>query len=155
MAKQKALYNRLLPGQEVFGSFEAADILSIKRSLINNDMKQGFFPDGTKVKWGRTVRTVFSRQELYWMSLFYELHRMGLNKRQANEIVQRIRGEVHDFILLTPSIHQDEPAGRLQFKNYLTAQALDKIKNARATILINYKQIRQDLDKRIGKTGNP
>jgi hypothetical protein len=118
-------------------------------------MKQGFLPDGTKVKWGRTVRTVFSRQELYWMSLFYELHRMGLNKRQANEIVQRIRGEVHDFILLTPSIHQDEPAGRLQFKNYLTAQALDKIKNARATILINYKQIRQDLDKRIEKTGNP
>jgi len=38
MVKQKTFYNQLLPGKEVSGSFEAADILKVKRSIINNDI---------------------------------------------------------------------------------------------------------------------
>ena len=149
MVKQKAFYNRLLPGQEVFGSFEAADILKVKRSVINNDMKQGYLPAGTKVKWGKTVRTVFSRQEIYWMSLFYQLNTIGLTKRHANEIVKSICSEPHDFILLKSSADRGENVAAINFKNYLSVQALDEIKKTGAIIIINYKKIRQDLDENI------
>lgn len=149
MVKQKALYIRLLPGQEVFGSFEAADILKVKRSVINNDMKQGYLPAGTKVKWGNTVRTVFSRQEIYWISLFYQLNTIGLTKRHANEIVTSICREPHDFILLKSSADHRGTAGAMHFKNYLSVQALDEFKKTGATIIINYKKIRQDLDESI------
>lgn len=153
MAKQKALYNQLLPGKEVFGSFEAADILNVKRSMINNDMKLGYLPAGTKVEWGRTVRTVFSRQELYWMSLFYQLHAIGLTKRHADEIVRFISGHPHDFILLKPSADHGEATAAMHFKNYLSVQVLDEIKKTGATIIINYKKIRLDLDENIRLNG--
>ena len=153
MVKQKAFYNRLLSGQEVFGSFEAADILKVKRSVINNDMKQGYLPPGTKVKWGKTIRTVFSRQEIYWMSLFYQLNTIGLAKRHANEIVKSICSEPHDFILLKSSADPGEIDGALHFKNYLSVQALDEIKKTGATIIINYKKIRQDLDESFKRHG--
>ena len=153
MAIQKTLYNQLLPGQEVFGSFEAADILKVKRSMINNDMKLGYLPVGTKVKWGRTVRTVFSRQELYWISLFYQLHAIGLTKRHADEIVRFISSHPHDYILLKSSADHDEAAAAMHFKNYLSVQALDEIKKTGATIIINYKKIRLDVDENIWRNG--
>ena len=147
MAKQKTLYDQLLPGQEVFGSFEAADILKVKRSMINNDMKQGYLPAGARIKWGRTVRTVFSRQEMYLISLFYQLHATGLTKRHADEIVRIIGSHPHDYILLKPSADHAEAAAAMHYKNYLSVQALDEIKKTAATIVINYKKIRTDLDK--------
>lgn len=153
MAKQKTFYNRLLPGQEVFGSFEAADILMVNRSIINNDMKQGYLPAGTKVEWGKTVRTVFSRQELYWISLFYRLHAIGLTKRHAAEIVTSICSRPHDYILLKSSPDHGETPAALHFKNYLSVQALDEIKKNGATIIINYKKIRLDLDENIRRNG--
>ncbi len=153
MVKQKAFYNHLLPGQEVFGSFEAADMLKVKRSIINNDMKQGFLPAGTKVEWGNTLRTVFCRQDMYRIALFYQLNAMGLTKRHAVEIVKFICSEPHDFILLKTPDSQNEPAAALHFKNYLSVQTLDEIKKAGATIIINYKKIRQDLDDRIRHNG--
>lgn len=153
MAIQKTLYDQLLPGQEVFSSFEAADILTVKRSMINNDMKLGYLPVGTKVKWGRTVLTVFSRQELYWISLFYQLHAIGLTKRHADEIVRFISGHPHDYILLKSSADHDEAAAAMHFKNYLSVQALDEIKKTGATIIINYKKIRLDVDENIWRNG--
>lgn len=153
MTKQKVFYNRLLPGKEVFGSFEAADILKVNRGMINNDMKQGFLPSGTKVEWGKTNRTVFSRQDLYWISLFYQLNGIGLTKRHAETIVKSICSKPHDFILLKPSGGQGEPFSTVHFKNYLSVQAIDEIKKADATIIINYKKIRQDIDERISRHG--
>ena len=149
MAKQKIFYNRLLPGREVFGSFETADILKVNRSIINNDMKQGYLPAGTKIEWGKTTRTVFSRMELYWISLFYQLHAIGLTKRHADEIVSSICGRPHDYILLGSTPDHGEEAPALHFKNYLSVQVLDELNKARATIVVNYKKIRQDLDERI------
>ena len=149
MAIQKTFYNRRLPGQEVFGSFEAADILKVKRSIINNDMKLGYLPAGTKVEWGKTFRTVYSRQELYWISLFYQLNAIGLTKRYADEIVKTICSEPHDYILLKPPDSRRKASEALHFKNYLSVQALDEIKKTGATIIINYKKIRLDLDENI------
>jgi hypothetical protein len=153
MVKQRAFYNRLLPGQEVFGSFEAADILQVKRSVINNDMKQGYLPAGTKVEWGKTLRTVFSRQEMYWISLFYQLNTIGLTKRHADGIVKSLCSEPHDYILLKFSAGPGKAAAAIHFKNYLSVQALDEIKKTGATIIINYKKIRQDLDDNIKRHG--
>lgn len=149
MAKQKTFYNQLLPGREVFGSFETADILKVNRSIINNDMKQGYLPAGTKIEWGKTTRTVFSRMELYWISLFYQLHAIGLTKRHADEIVSCICSRPHDYILLGSTLDHGEEAPALHFKNYLSVQVLDELNKARATIVVNYKKIRQDLDERI------
>jgi hypothetical protein len=154
MLKQKAFYDRLLPGKEVFGSFEAADILKVKRSILNNDMKQGYLPAGTRVEWGKTVRTVFSRQELYWVSLFYQLNAIGLTKRHAHQIVRSISAEPHDYILLkAPPIH-GETTTAVHFKNYLSVQALDEINKTGATIIINYKKIREALDSRFSPQGD-
>ncbi len=153
MAKQKTFYNRRLPGQEVFGSFEAADILKVNRSIINNDMKQGYLPAGTKIEWGKTTRTVFSRKELYWISLFYQLHAIGLTKRHADEIVSSFCSQPHDYILLKSSAGQGEAASALYFKNYLSAQVLDEINKTGATIVINYKKIRLALDESIRRNG--
>lgn len=138
MAIQKTFYHRLLLGQEIFGSFEAADILDVKRSAINKDMKQGYLPAGTKVKWGKTLRTVFSRQELHWISLFYQLHAIGLAKRHADEIVRIIYHQRHDYILLKSLADCGEGADAIHFKNYLSLQVLDEIKKTAATIIINY-----------------
>ncbi|WP_372681110.1 hypothetical protein [Desulfosarcina sp.] len=153
MTKQKTLYNRLLPGQEVFGSFETADILKVNRGIINNDMKQGHLPAGTKIKWGKTTRTVFSRKELYWISLFYQLHAIGLTKRHADEIVRSIRSQPHDYILLGSSADHGAGAAALYFKNYLSVQVLDELNKTRSTIIINYKKVRQDVDERIRRHG--
>jgi hypothetical protein len=154
MLKQKAFYDRLLLGREVFGSFEAADILKVKRSILNNDMKQGYLPEGTRVEWGKTVRTVFSRQELYWVSLFYQLNAIGLTKRHAHQIVRSISAEPHDYILLkAPPVH-GETTTAVHFKNYLSVQALDEINKTGATIIINYKKIREALDSRFSPRGD-
>ena len=149
MVKQKAFYDRLLPGREVFGSFEAADILKIRRSIINNDMKQGYLPAGTKVEWGKTIRTVFSRQELYWISLFYQLNAIGLTKRNAEQIVTAIRNQPHDYILLKSPYNHGGVSASLHYKNYLPVQVLDELKTNRATIIISYKKIRLDLDEAV------
>jgi hypothetical protein len=149
MAKQRVLYDRLLPGQEVFGSFETADLLEVRRSMVNNDMKQGHLPTGKKVAWGRTLRTVFTRQEIFWIALFYQLSAIGLTKRHASAIVRRISDQPHDYILLRPSDPNGVGTDGLQFKNYLSVQVLDEINKAGATLVINYKKIRRDVDARI------
>ena len=153
MAKQRMLYDRLLPGQEVFGSFETADLLDIRRSVVNNDMKQGHLPTGKRVAWGTTMRTVFTRQELFWIALFYQLNAIGLTKKHAAAIVRRISDQPHDYILLRPSDIAGLGTQGLHFKNYLTVQVLDEINKAGATIIINYRSIRQDVDDRIRQMG--
>lgn len=149
MTLPKSFYDPSQGGQEHFGSFEAADILGLKRSMINNDMKQGYLPYGTKRKRGRSVRTLFSRRDLYLLSLFYELHSTGLSKRQAFKIVQSIANEPHDYIILKTPGKPENRADRLHFKDYLSVQALDEIKKSGATIIINHKKIRQDVDNRL------
>ncbi|WP_319525957.1 hypothetical protein [uncultured Desulfosarcina sp.] len=149
MDRQKPSYNPSQAVQEHFGSFEAADLLGVKRSIVNNDMKQGYICFGTKMKWGRTVRTLFSRRDIYLLSLFYELHSTGLSKRQAIEIVKSIGSEPHDYIVLKTTGNPDDPSGRLHFKDYLSVQVLDEIKKSGATLIINYKKIRQDMDDRL------
>jgi hypothetical protein len=149
MTRQHAARNSSQTGQEYFGSFETADLLGVKRSRINNDMKQGYLPHGKKVKWGRTVRTLFSRRDLYLLSLFYELHSTGLSRRHAFKIVQNIDNAPHDYIILKTPKKPDDPADRLHFKNYLSVQALDEIKKNGATLIINYKKIKQDIDDRL------
>jgi hypothetical protein len=146
MTIPKTFYDPSQGGQEHFGSFEAADILGVKRSMINNDMKQGYLPYGIKIKRGRSTRTRFSRRDLYLLSLFYELHSTGLSKRQAFKIVQSIANEPHDYIILKTNGKFEGPAERLHFKDYLSVQALDEIKKSGATLIINYKKIRQDVD---------
>jgi hypothetical protein len=149
MTKQRVLYDQLLPGQEVFGSFETAYLLDIRRSVVNNDMKQGHLPAGKKLTWGRTKRTVFTRQELFWIALFYQLNAIGLTKTYAAAIVSRISEQPHDYILLKPSDVTGVGRKGLHFKNYISVQVLDEINKAGATIIINYKKIRQDVDNRI------
>ncbi|MCB2149468.1 MAG: hypothetical protein KQI81_23510 [Deltaproteobacteria bacterium] len=87
------------------------------------------------------------------MSLFYRLNAIGLTKRHANEIVKFICNEPYDFILLKSSAEPGETAAAMHFKNYLSVQALDEIKKTGATIIINYKKIRQDLDENIKRHG--
>lgn len=149
MNRQKAFNDASQIGQEDFGSFETADLLGVKRSIFNNDMKQGYLPYGTKVKWGRSVRTRFCRRDIYLLSLFYELHSAGLSKRHGFKIVRNIADEPHDFIILKTPGNPGDPSDRLHFKNYLSVQALDEIKKNGATIIINYKKIRQDIDNRL------
>jgi len=149
MTLPKSFYGPSQGGQEYFGSFEAADILGIKRSRINNDMKQGYLPYGTKRKRGRSVRTLFTRRDLYLLSLFYELHATGLSKRQAFKIVQSIASEPHDYIILKTPGKPKSQSDRLHFKDYLSVQALDEIKKSGATLIINHKKIRQDVDIRL------
>lgn len=149
MNRKKSVYDSSQIGQEHFGSFEAADILGVKRSMINNDMKQGYLPYGTKIKRGRSVRTLFPRRDLYLLSLFYELHITGLSKRQAFKIVQSIASEPHDFIILKTPGKPDGPANRLFFKDYLSVQVLEEIKKNGATLIVNYKKIKQDVDNRL------
>ena len=149
MNRQKAVYDSSQIDQESFGSFETADILGIKRSMINNDMKQGYLPYGTKNKRGRSVRTLFSRRDLYLVSLFYELHSTGLSKRQAFDVVQTIANEPHDYIILKTPGKSQGPADTLYFKDYLSVQVLDEIKKSGATLIVNYKKIKQDVDNRL------
>jgi len=155
MTIQKTFYDPSLGGREHFGSFETADILGVKRSLINNDMKKGYIPYGAKVEWGRTVRTLFSRRDMYLLSLFYELHSAGLSKRNAFRIVQSIAGEPHGYIILKKPEHPDDEAGRLHFKDYLSSvQVSNEIEKSGATLIINYKKIKQDVDKRLRSTAS-
>lgn len=149
MNGQKSAYDFSQIGQENFGSFETADILGIKRSMINNDMKQGYLPYGTKIKRGRSARTLFSRRDIYLLSLFYELHSAGLSKRQAFKIVQSIAKESHDYIILKTPGKPEGPADRLHFKDYLSVQVLEEIKKNGATLIVNYKKIKQDVDNRL------
>jgi hypothetical protein len=149
MNRQKTAYNSSQIGQGNFGSFETADILGIKRSTINNDMKQGYLPYGTKNKRGRSVRTLFSRRDIYLLSLFYELHSTGLSKGHAFKIVQSIANEPHDYIILKTPGKPEGPAGQLHFKDYLSVQVLDEIKKSGATLIVNYKKIKQDIDNRL------
>lgn len=46
-----------------------------------------------------------------------------------------------------------EAAAAMHFKNYLSVQALDEIKKTGATIIINYKKIRLDVDENIWRNG--
>jgi len=149
MNSQKTVYAFSQIGQETFGSFEAADILGVKRSIINNDMKQGYLPYGTRIQWGRSARTRFSRRDIYLLSLFYELHSTGLSKRHAFKIVQSIASEPHDYIILKTPGKPDGPANRLFFKDYLSVQVLEEIKKNGATLIVNYKKIKQDVDNRL------
>lgn len=152
MNRQKSAYDSSQIGQENFGSFKTADILGVKRSMINNDMKQGYLPHGTKIKRGRSVRTLFSRSDIYLLSLFYELHSTGLSKHQAFKIVQSIANEPHDYIILKTPGRSDGPADRLHFKDYLSVQVLDEINKNGATLIVNYKKIKQDVDNRLHGT---
>jgi len=150
MNSQKTVYAFSQIGQESFGSFEAADILGVKRSIINNDMKQGYLPYGTRIKWGRSARTRFSRRDIYLLSLFYELHSTGLSKRHAFKIVQSIASEPHEYIILKKPEHPDDAAGRLHFKDYLSSvQVLNEIEKNGAMLIVNYKKIRKNIDDRL------
>jgi hypothetical protein len=65
-------------------------------------MKWGFLPKGSQVAWGKQVRTVFSRQNLYSIKLFQELKRQGLDNKNASAIMQFVSWEEgHDYLLVT------------------------------------------------------
>lgn len=86
MVKHRVDYSKLVvPEQEVFGTFEAADLFNIKRTTIRDDLKRGYI-HGMKVAMpgtGGVTRTVFNRQQMYRVFQFYALRVLGVTKTNA------------------------------------------------------------------------
>jgi hypothetical protein len=146
---QKVIYSKLLEGQEVFGSFESAHILGIDRTKFRNLMQQGHLPSGIKVQWGETVRTVYSRPNLYWIRLFQLLKAHGLNNKWAYKIADGVHwDEGDDFLIVSKDAEGEFLFTKLHEKNLANLGKLVKLKMA---IFLNLKALIREIDQIIDK----
>lgn len=146
MILQKTLYSKLLDGQEVFGSFETAFILGIEKQDFRNLMKQGYVPNGSKVQWGNTVRTVFSRFDLYSIALFHWLKRQGISNQNANQIMEFVRWDEVDISLIVYDGFNYLSLNEKWLKSI-------NLRDYDTALFLNLKSLRRKVDIRITESG--
>ncbi|MFH2065654.1 MAG: hypothetical protein ABIK15_10695 [Pseudomonadota bacterium] len=88
--KKSQILSKFVSDEQVYSTFDALEILDLKRGRLIQWMKNGFIPEGEQVVWGSKTKTVFKRKELYSIGMFKELLDLGLNRDVASRCIKAV-----------------------------------------------------------------
>lgn len=133
---------RIVEGQPVYRSLEAAKIAGIEKNEFLSWQKLGYMPDGMKVQIGTTIRNVFVRREIYQMRGYAYLIRQGLTLSMAKRICDEVAAEPNQqYFFAVIAAFEDEGL------TFVEPGTLDSLKtNAATAIFLNMAMIRQEVD---------
>ena len=147
---KKTIYPTLAENQETFSTFDTARILNLKRERLRQWANWGFIPGGMKVAFGKGYKIVWSRFQLYSISLFQKLVDAGLNRKTAATCVEAVDWQEvvsfgQKYLLFAYSTITDEKRIILVKKR----EALAKMGDEEILVFVNLEQIRRAVDSRI------
>ena len=148
--EKKTIYPKLLPGQETFSTFDTARILNLNRERLRQWAIWNFIPHGTKVAWGKGYKVVWSRYQLYTISLFQKLMDAGLSRKGGAACIEAVHwDEVKDsdykYFVLSYSISTKEHKPIFVKKR----ESLKNLGDEEIAVFINLEEIMRDIDSRV------
>jgi len=87
-SKKKTIYPELVPGQEVFSTFDVSRIVDLSRERLREWIKFRFIPGGGRVAWKGSYKRVWGRTALYSILMFKRLVDSGMRRKEAARFVE-------------------------------------------------------------------